>query len=328
MLNFNEQIGLWAIPVSYPSLSSLIYTPIPVMATQLVQFIHPFTLSYRDYHHGFKTSNNKKVNWRCYTGGRSGGSNWDWEKTVKPNQRSRFGNQYATDDYDDEEFGFRNAAKQRIWWSEEFYEDEEEGFGILEGSIGFNWIFKVFRAFGWMLPAIIISLLVGTGPNTIIMALALPLAQSALSLAANTLWGRSRDTSRPKSKGKKWTYTGATSNNRVGKEKRKHPHTKRKEAWDHRSWASASNASAKSGKSDRQNFGGWDELDEQTGVHKVSNTAPIVKANEPRMQDKVNMSRRTKGGTPLLVRLLISVFPFLGSWTKGNFFPFIASNQL
>ncbi|CAA2979351.1 Hypothetical predicted protein [Olea europaea subsp. europaea] len=292
------------------------------MATQLVQLISPFTVSYRNYHYGFKTSNNKKVNWCRYTGGRSGGSNWDWERTVKPNQRSRFGNQFATDDDDEgEEFGFRNAAKQRIWWSEEFHEEdeeeeEEEGFGILEGSIGFNWIFKVFRAFGWMLPAIIISLLVGTGPNTIIMALALPLAQSTLSLVADTLWGRSGDTSSPKSKGKKWKYSGATSNTRVGKEKRKDPRTRRKEAWDYRSWASASNVSNKSGKRDRQNFGGWDELDKQTGVPKVSNTAPIVKANKPRMQDKVNMSRRTKGGTPLLVRLLIAVFPFLGSWTK------------
>ncbi|KAL2482282.1 uncharacterized protein Fot_43726 [Forsythia ovata] len=243
------------------------------MATQVFLFFRPFTISYRDYHHGFENNNNKKANRRGF----AGGSNWDWERTVKPNQRSRFGNEYVTDEYDnDEEFGFRNAAKQRIWWSEEFYgeEEEDEGFGILEGSTGFNWIFKVFRAFGWILPAIFISLLLGTGPSAIIMALALPLAQSALSLVAGTLWGRSGDTSRPKSKGKKWPYTGATSNTRVGKEKGKNPQTRKKEAGDYRSWAAANNVSAKSGKRNQRNFGGWDDLDEQTRVDKVPNTAP------------------------------------------------------
>ncbi|CAI9754527.1 unnamed protein product [Fraxinus pennsylvanica] len=269
------------------------------MATQRIQFIRPFTLSYRNHNHGFENSNNKKANLPCYAGGRSGGSNWDGERTVKPKQRSRFGNQYVTDEYDgeEEEFGFGNAAKQRIWWSEECYdegeEEEDEGFGILEGSIGFNWIFKVFRAFGWMLPAIMISLLLGTGPNAIIMAIALPLAQSALSLAADTLWGRSGDTSRLKSKGKKWTYTGATSNTRVGKEKGKNPQTRKKEAGDYRSWAAANNVSTKSGKREQRNFGGWDELDKKTRVDKVSNTWPIVKANEPIVQDKFKMSRRT-----------------------------------
>ncbi|KAL2465059.1 hypothetical protein Adt_40910 [Abeliophyllum distichum] len=269
------------------------------MATQVFQFFRPFTISYRVYHHGLENNNNRTANRRGFAGGRTGGSNWDWERTVKPNQRSRFGNEYVTDDYDDdEEFGFRNAAKQRIWWSEEFYgeEEEDEGSGILEGSIGFNWILKVFRAFGWILPAIFISLLLGTGPNAIIMALALPLAQSAVSLVAGTLWGRSGDTSRPKSKGKKWTYTGATSNTRVGKEKGKNPQTRKKEAGDYRSWAAANNVSAKSGKGNRRNFGGWDDLDVQTRVDKVPNTAPVVKANEPRVQDKVKMSRRTKRG--------------------------------
>lgn len=52
-----------------------------------------------------------------------------------------------TNDYDEEcGFGFRNAAKQRVWWSDD--EEEDEGFGILEASIGFNWVFKVvFLAF-------------------------------------------------------------------------------------------------------------------------------------------------------------------------------------
>lgn len=66
---------------------------------------------------------------------------------MNPNRRSRFSDAYVTDEYDEEdEFGFRNAAKQRVWWSDDLYaedDEEDEGFGILEASIGFGWVFKV-----------------------------------------------------------------------------------------------------------------------------------------------------------------------------------------
>ncbi|CAA3019586.1 Transcription factor btd like, partial [Olea europaea subsp. europaea] len=48
----------------------------------------------------------------------------------------------------------------------------------------------------------------------------------------------------------------------------------------------------------------------------VSNMSPVVKANESVVQDKVKMSRRTKKCTPLLVKLLIAIFPFLGFRNK------------
>lgn len=176
-------------------------------------------------------------------------------------------------------------------------------------------LLQVFRAFGWMIPAVIISLLLGTGPNAIIMALALPLAQSALSLAADTLWGRADETPRPKPKSKKRPFAGARRHTRVRKEKEIRTQT-RKEAGNYKSWFEANNVSAKKEKRNPQNFGGWDELDNQVRVDKDPHVAPVKQENEPRAQERVKISRRTKGDTPLLMRLLIAMFPYLGFWTK------------
>lgn len=96
-------------------------------------------------------SANKLIIWRCFSGGRSGGSRWNLDANVNLNQRSRLSDAYLTEDYDDEgEFGFK---KKRVWWSDDFngendddQEDEEEGdvgFGVQEASISFKWIFKV-----------------------------------------------------------------------------------------------------------------------------------------------------------------------------------------
>lgn len=86
--------------------------------------------------------------WQCFSGDRSGGSRWEWHKKANPNLGSRFSDTYATNEYDEEDgFRFRNTAKQRVWWSDDLYaeddEEEDEGFGVLEASIGFNWVFKV-----------------------------------------------------------------------------------------------------------------------------------------------------------------------------------------
>ncbi|KAL0302980.1 UNVERIFIED_CONTAM: hypothetical protein Sradi_6166100 [Sesamum radiatum] len=257
---------------------------------------------------------------RCFSGGRSGGSRWDWEKNVNPRQRSRFTDSYVADEYDEEvEYSFRNAAKERIWWSDDFDaeddDEDDEGFGILEASIGFNWVFKIFRAFGWMIPAVIISLLLGTGPNAIIMALALPLAQSALSLAAEALLGRANEPPRPRPKSKKRPFVGATNRTRVRKEK-EFQTQKGKEAGNYKSWVDANNVSTENEKCKQQRFNGWDELDNQQRMDKEPRVGSAKNANKPRAQEAVKISRRTKGDTPLFMRLLIAMFPYLGFWTK------------
>ncbi|PIN19970.1 hypothetical protein CDL12_07361 [Handroanthus impetiginosus] len=287
------------------------------MGSRAIQFLSQFPIPVsHNYYRRFVYDNcsNSKTRWtQCFSGGRSGGSRWDWEKGRNPNRRSRFSDAYVTDDYDEEvEFGFRSAAKKRMWWSDDYYAEddweEDEGLGILEASIGFNWVLKVFRAFGWMIPAVIISLLLGTGPDSVVMALALPLAQTALSLAIEALWGRPDEKPRPKSKSKKRPFAGAPRRTRMRKEKDIRNRTG-KGTTNYKSWAEANDVSSKQ-KGD-PHFGGWDELDTQEPC-----ATPVEKGNEPRTQERIKISRRTKGDTPLLTRLLIAMFPHLGFWIK------------
>ncbi|KAL8557699.1 hypothetical protein ACS0TY_004972 [Phlomoides rotata] len=68
-------------------------------------------------------------------------------------------------------FGFRNTAKQRVWWSDGFSKLPLGSIGCLSYTAG-------------------VSSLWVDDSNGIIMTLALPLVESALSLATETLWGR------------------------------------------------------------------------------------------------------------------------------------------
>lgn len=115
-------------------------------------------------------------------------------------------------------------------------------------------ILQIFQAFGWVIPAVLVSLLMGTGPDAAIVALALPLAQSAFSLAADTLWGRADGTPKSKTKRKKRPSNGSRVRSRVRREKEMQTQ-KRKEAGNYKSWFEGSKESRNS-----QDFGGWDEL--------------------------------------------------------------------
>ncbi|CAA0841118.1 Unknown protein [Striga hermonthica] len=259
-------------------------------------------------------TNTKSHLHRRFAGGRTGGSRRDWGKDIDPNRRSRFSDAYPTDDYGEEdEREFRKSTKQRKWWSDDFDgddddEEDEEGFGILEASIGFDWVLKVLRAFGWMIPAVIASLVLGTGPNSIIMAIALPLAQSALSIAADTLWGTFYDSPRTKNKKKK------KKNKPFARMKVKRE--EEEEVWfqsgngtrNYKSWVEGSNVPWGNENRSRFDFGGWDELDKEPRVRPVT--------REPEVQERVITSRKTKGDTPLFMRLLIAMFPYLGFWTN------------
>ncbi|KAA8538961.1 hypothetical protein F0562_025653 [Nyssa sinensis] len=255
-------------------------------------------------------------------GGRGGRPRRDSnaEKTIRT-ERFRFNLEdgFLSDDEDDEEFGFRSGAKQRVWWSDDSLDmDDDDGgqFGVLEDSVGFAWIFKVFSAFGWMLPAVIISLLLGTGPSAFFMALVLPFAQSALSLAADTLWGRSSNGPKPKPRTKKKPFARTATD--IGMSKEKEENTENgKGRGSHQSWAAANDVSVKKGYRSMPSFGGWDDLDIKGVTGKVPKRSTALKVNEPRQQKKGKLSKKARRrDTPLLLRLLIAVFPILGSWMR------------
>lgn len=209
-------------------------------------------------------------------------------------------------------------SRRRRWWSdrnsedgleEEFesYDDGDEDGEKLWDKI---WIFKVFRSYGYLLPAIIASMLLATGPKAFLMALALPLGQSVISLAIDWLWRPGR------------------------KEPRRKPFSRsspdfRKQEWDenvddehrrrvYQSWVSADVDlnDGMAGGSERHSFGGWDELDQRRG--QARQPAPGSERSSHSSQvklGKLSMERRY-GDTPLFLRLLIAVFPFLGSWFR------------
>lgn len=311
------------------------------MGTGAIQLLSPLSSSPPPPHHNlcshkfWKKSQNQssRKNHTGFSlfpkaGGRVGGSEWERTKTSTSSHEPRRRSGYSYDfDFDEDEFGLGNSRKQRRkWWSEQSLpwdtdidDDDDElldGLGILEGSIGFSSIFKVLRSFGWMIPPIIISMVLGTRTDTVFMALVLPLAQSAFSLLFDTLWGTPTNRRRPKSKSqkRKRTSAGATSNSRM-KEKKQQGSQNGKRVDDYSSWGS-NNVSAKKGEERTQNFGGWDELDSAKRMQEQANTA---RANQARWDTDTEgkLSRRSRNRhTPLLVKLLIASFPFLGFWSK------------
>lgn len=164
-----------------------------------------------------------------------------------------------------------------------------------------------------MLPAIGISLLLGTGTNAFIMALAVPLGQTVISLAFDKLWGWTIDG--PKTKGRAKTrkkpFSRATNEAQttMGKQK-KGPSS------SYQSWVSR-DGSNRRGNSKGQRFGGWDDLDRTTRAYRTSG------GKEEGSEQKSNTGKLSRVGRvrerPLLFRLLVAAFPFLASWTRFLF---------
>lgn len=153
-----------------------------------------------------------------------------------------------------------------------------------------------------MLPGIIFSFLLATGPKAFLMALALPLGQSAISLALEKIWGRKQKPPKRKAWARKKPPHARTS--RKGK----------KEKIDYESWVAENNGPVNNVSEDRPTFGGWDELDRRAKFDMGSTRKSV---NGTRRAQKSKMSRRErKSEVPLLLRLMIAIFPFLGSWTK------------
>ncbi|KAF8023035.1 hypothetical protein BT93_F0507 [Corymbia citriodora subsp. variegata] len=245
---------------------------------------------------------------------------WDSNAEPIPGGRSAFGlGSEVDDDYDDDDDGAgagAGARKQRVWWSG--YDDEGDGLEF-EGDEEF-WGFKVLRAFGWMFPAIAISLLLGTGPNAFIMALAVPLGQTLLSLAFERVWGETSERDswkpRPQAKTKKKPFVNPRSEGRKSGGKQENGSANGRNAYQ--SWATTNASYSKAGSGGRPRFGGWDELDQKAGTREVPKPERSRKTYVPSKQSKKGKFSRIGRvrETPLLVRLLIAAFPFLGFWTK------------
>ncbi|XWS64780.1 hypothetical protein CRYUN_Cryun05aG0033100 [Craigia yunnanensis] len=174
------------------------------------------------------------------------------------------------DSDDDDEFEFTSAAKQRIWWSD--FDDYEMMSGTLTRMMnsGFaSCYIQVFRAFGWMLPAIVISLLLGTVPNAFIMALAVPLGQSALSLVFDKVSGKASKSwkSTSRAKAKKKHFTRSANNVRRNKGKQEANKTGGEKA-RYSSWLCTDGGLRDKDAKRVPKLGGWDQLDDQVEAQK------------------------------------------------------------
>lgn len=172
----------------------------------------------------------------------------------------------------------------------------------------------MFRSFGWMLPAIISSLLLATGPKAFLMALAIPLGQSALSLVFQKISGRKPSKQKRKGRNKQKTSARYARKVKIEEEEATESEGTRRGAMGYQTWVGGNDVQADKNSQDSPRFGGWDDLDRRTTFNKGSAQRSAQNANGE-LRSKLSR-KRGKGETPLLLRLLIAVFPFLGTWTK------------
>ncbi|XP_030459425.1 uncharacterized protein LOC115679852 [Syzygium oleosum] len=207
---------------------------------------------------------------------------------------------------------------KRRWWSDddgdEDEDEEEEPVGIWEEVIDTFWILKVFRSYGWMLPIILISLLVATGPKAFLITLALFFGQSALALVIKKLWPGKKNKSKGKAgRRRRKRYPYRTNNIRT-KEERDWRRWNRKDKIEYESQQGEGDFSAPEYEGDTNSFGGWDELE---GKQFTGKSYPVSERPQRPQMDIGKYSRKaSRDDVPLLMRLLIAMFPFLGSWTK------------
>lgn len=156
------------------------------------------------------------------------------------------------------------------------------------------------------------------------MALALPLGQSIISLALEKLWGtpERRPRRRTRSKTRKRPFYSTES--RVQEEEEEEAAAaersvggKGKMGYGYQSWEVGSNGGEvrKEGRSGTS-FGGWEDLDGVGSERKAKSGVRGKKQSSSSMERGKLSWREKKRDTPLLLRLLIAVFPFLGSWTR------------
>ncbi|XP_019181120.1 PREDICTED: uncharacterized protein LOC109176136 isoform X2 [Ipomoea nil] len=182
-------------------------------------------------------------------------------------------------------------------------EDDDDGEGgfpdFIDEFLDNIWILKVFQSYGWTFPPIILSILISSGLKAFLMALALPVGQSVLTFSFQKLWGLAQN--KPRRKNQKRPRNRTPINNNV-RRKGQRPSTRNGKT-GYRPGTTRVYDSPSRNDQDAPTFGGWDELDQRRDFNM-----------EP-PQPSVGPSRR-ENGAPLLLRLLIAVFPFLSSWTK------------
>ncbi|OWM67199.1 uncharacterized protein LOC116207593 [Punica granatum] len=215
----------------------------------------------------------------------------------------------------------RSGRRKRRWWSDDLEEEEEdedeEEMGIVEEVLDSIWILKVFSSYGWTLPVVLLSLLLATGPKAFLMAMVLPLGQAAATLAFNRLSGKRRTRPRVQPRMRRRRRRRRKRPSNAGSNFRMDGGGQRGRSWKSRnenlgaqSRVDNGNISTDGGNG-APSFGGWEELD---GVRFREKSSGAFDRSSAKMKEQSR--RHSSEEAPLLLRLLIGMFPFLGFWTK------------
>ncbi|GAB4851393.1 hypothetical protein Ancab_030796 [Ancistrocladus abbreviatus] len=291
-------------------LRSQFHLPPPLFTTTTPS---PFSVHSTLYPHfrRFSTENSRRL--------------WDSQSNAETIRNSKVNSNFSprrgNDAVEDSDSGRRRSRpKQRRWWSDYSLprKREEQRPGILEELIDGIWIFKVFRSYGWLLPPLILSSLLTTGPKAFLMALVLPLGLSLLSFAIAKLWGWTRGTiPKPRAKTKR-RPPSIDAEESITEEEEQENWVMRKRKKGYQPGVPGSDDSS-ANESTALSFGGWDELveDREFETKRASKSAQTMGSRMETLLEKEKLKRRLEGrDLPLLLRLLVAVFPFLGSWTN------------
>ncbi|KAJ4841887.1 hypothetical protein Tsubulata_014248 [Turnera subulata] len=224
--------------------------------------------------------------------------------------------------------GSFTRRRKRKWLSSDPPRREaQEEIGFWDEVIDGLWILKVFRSYGLTLVPIIISLILATGLGAFLAVFTICLGLSALIYAIDKLLGRRqsepkrnvRRKERPSSRTSPYTW--------VDDKEEQEEEEEGEEEWEnmgYQSWVVDENGSVSKDGENAPQFGGWDDIDGLGSVPRPAHTSGRQRKT-PSENGKLSETGRESGmftktgresDTPLLLRLLIAVFPFLGSWTK------------
>lgn len=128
------------------------------------------------------------------------------------------------------------------------------------------------------------------------------------------LWPGKKNKSKGKARRRRRKrYPYHTDNIRT-KEERDWRRWNRKDKIEYELWEAEGDFSAPDYTGDMNGFGGWDELE---GKQFTGKSSPVSERPRRPQMDIGKYSRKaSRDDVPLLLRLLIAMFPFLGSWTK------------
>ncbi|XP_057783575.1 uncharacterized protein LOC131001254 [Salvia miltiorrhiza] len=198
--------------------------------------------------------------------------------------------------------------------ADEIEDFDEQWVGALEDYIDSIWILKVFGSYGWMLPPIILSLLLANGLKAFLLALALPIGQSTFAFAIQRFQKRGKKKPKRKDKAKKRGSRFYSSRDAGSGESPEYTYSQRRQK-GYQSWGSKDDFTTTS--TTAANFGGWDELDSEMDYNVGgSSRRASRKTSGSRGASGKNRRKLRESDGPLLLRLLISIFPFLSTWTK------------